>query len=162
MSDNRNPFKGPFKGKGANRRALRELESDLQNIHDEMDTVQKKYNDVFSCPRPVLLRRLHKRAYSFLWWRMVGHSGTYIRLFDSDQGRKVLASLMPQTQQLLIAFDRERIRLNFRATVVGNAVQAYRIRERDLSILETLDPDKMNADNVVLDVDPDRVSHLYD
>ncbi|MCF6256200.1 MAG: hypothetical protein L3K25_07850 [Gammaproteobacteria bacterium] len=162
MSDNRNPFKGPFKGKGANRSALRELENELQSIHENMDSVENKYNEIFSRPRPIMLRRLRKRAYSLLWWRMVGHSGTYIRLFDSDRGREVLASLMPQSQKLLIKFDRERIRLNFRATVVGNAVQAYRMRDRDLSILKTLDLDKISAEQNVVVVDPDSVESLYD
>jgi len=156
VSDNRNPFKGPFKGKGANRLALRELETDLHHIHEEMDSVEFQFNQVFKRPRPVLLRRLRKRAYSLLWWRMSGQNGTYIRLFDSDKGRDVLAPLMAGSRDILRKFDTERIRLNFRATVVGNTISAYRIRERDLLIL-----DQQNYENVE-SVDSDVVSGLYD
>jgi len=136
VSDNRNPFKGPFKGKGANRLALRELESELQTIHDEMDKVIERFDQVFRRPRPVHLRQLRKRQYSLLWWRMVGKSGTFIRLFNSDKGAEVLTPLLLETRKMLMEFDKERIRLNFRASVVGNALEAYRRRERDLDSLE--------------------------
>ena len=163
MGDNRNPFKGPFKGKGANRRALRDLELELEKIHAEMDRVEERFNLVFQRPRPILLRRLRKRAYSLLWWRLAGKSGTYIRLFDSDAGDAVLATLMIETREVLKRFDQERIRLNFRAGVVGNAVQAYRIRARDISILEHFDLHQTRTEKNNLDeVDPDTVTSLYD
>lgn len=134
--DNLNPFKGPFKGKGANARALRELESQMVEIHNEMRTVVDRFNDRFRVPRPVNLRILGRRLYPLLWWRVPGSSGTFIRLFDSDKGAEILDSLMPQAQRALMEFDQERIRLNFRITVVGAAVEAYRRRERDLALLD--------------------------
>lgn len=137
-SDNRNPFKGPFKGKGENRLALRELETELDKIHDEMDILVERFNEVFRQPRPVHLRQLRKRKYSLLWWRMVGKSGTFIQLFNSDKGDEVLTPLMGETRKMLMEFDKERIRLNFRASVVGNALEAYRRRERDLASLDQI------------------------
>lgn len=155
MADNRNPFKGPFKGKGANRLALRELEKELDDIHAAMDMVEERFNQIFTRPRPILLRRLRKRQYSLLWWRLAGSNGTYVRLFDSDAGSAVLASMMMETREIMTQFDRERIRLNFKSKVIGNAVQAYRIRERDLSILENVDIESTS-------IDPDIISSLYD
>ncbi len=136
--DNRNPFKGPFKGKGQNARALRELESELAEVLEEMCAVVKRFNDNFRPPRPVNLRILGKRMYPLLWWRVPGSSGTYIRLFDSDKGTAILDTLMPRTHQTLMLYDQERIRLNFRSAVVGNAVESYRRRERDLELLRKL------------------------
>ncbi len=136
--DNRNPFKGPFKGKGQNARALRELESEMAGIHDEMRLVVERFNDQFRMPRPVNLRILGKRVYPLLWWRVPGSSGTFIRLFDSVQGAAIIDTLMPQTHQVLMGFDQERIRLNFRSAVVGNAVESYRRRERDLALLDQI------------------------
>ncbi len=136
--DNRNPFKGPFKGKWQNARALRELESELAEVHAEMRVVVERFNDQFRPPRPVNLRILGKRQYPLLWWRVPGSSGTYIRLFDSEKGAVILGTLMPQTRQALMRYDQERIRLNFRSAVIGNAVESYRRRERDLALLSQL------------------------
>lgn len=136
--DNRNPFKGPFKGKGQNAQALRELESELSEVHAEMRQVVERFNNNFRPPRPVNLRILGKRLYPLLWWRVPGSSGTYIRLFDSKKGSIILDLLMPQTRQVMMSFDQERIRLNFRSGVVGNAVESYRRRERDLALLNQL------------------------
>lgn len=138
VSDNGNPFKGPFKGKRENARALRELEAELASIHDEMRAVVGRFNERFRPPRPVSLRILGRRQWPLLWWRVPGASGTYIRLLDSDRGLSILESLMPQARKALMEFERERIRLNFRSGVVGNAVESYRRRERDLALLESM------------------------
>ena len=134
--DNRNPFKGPFKGKGANARALRDLDAELSQVLVEMRAVVERFNGDFRAPRPVNLRILGKRHYPLLWWRVSGSSGTYIRLFDSAKGSAILETLMPQSRKILMSYDKERIRLNFRSSVVGNALEAYRRRERDLDLLE--------------------------
>lgn len=136
VSDNHNPFKGPFKGKGQNRSALKELEVELAGIRTEMRNIVEQFDDSFQAPRPVNLRILGKRLYPLLWWRVPGSSGTYIRLFDSDKGSAILETIMPYTRQTMVSFDRERIRLNFRSVVVGNTVESYRRRERDLAILD--------------------------
>lgn len=143
VDDNRNPFKGPFKGKGENRRALRELESEMSEIDAAMREVVDRFNEAFRSPRPVHLRILAKRSYRLLWWRVPGNSGTYIRLFDSERGREILDALLPRTKKLLVDFDKERIRLNFRSSVVGNAIEGYRRRERDLDILERFERDEL-------------------
>jgi len=138
VGDNRNPFKGPFKGKGANARALRDLETELAEVHSEMCSVVARFDNNFRQPRPVNLRILGRRAYPLLWWRVPGSSGTYIRLFDSEKGAVILNTLMPYTRQTLMQYDQERIRLNFRSAVIGNAVESYRRRERDLALLNQL------------------------
>lgn len=138
MNDNHNPFKGPFKGKGQNARALRELESELAEVLAEMRIIVERFNEDFRMPRPVNLRILGKRVYPLLWWRVPGSSGTYIRLFDSEKGDAIMSSLMPQSRQALMSYDKERIRLNFRSAVVGNALESYRRRERDLALLDNL------------------------
>ncbi len=136
MGDNHNPFKGPFKGKGENRKALRELEIEMGEIRDEMNALTARFDETFRPPRPINLRLSRRQSYLMLWWRMPGRSGTFIRLFDNEKGLKVLASLLPETRRVFVGFDKERIRLNFRGSVVGHAIDNYVRRERDLAILE--------------------------
>ncbi len=136
MDDNHNPLKGPFKGKGVNRQVLRELENELESIKAEMKEVMARFDKTFHLPRPVNLRLSRTRTYPILWWRMMGRNGTFIRLFDSEAGKEILARLLPRTIKLLMDFDKERIRLNCRAGMFGNAVEGYFRRERDLAILE--------------------------
>ncbi len=136
MDDNHNPLKGPFKGKGINRQILRELEIELESIKAEMKEVMARFDKTLRLPRPVNLRLSRTRTYPILWWRMTGRNGTYIRLFDSEAGTEILARLLPRTIKLLMDFDEDRIRLNCRAGMFGNAVEGYFRRERDLAILE--------------------------
>ncbi len=136
MDDNHNPLKGPFKGKGINRQILRELEIEMESIKMEMHQVMARFDRTLRLPRPVNLRLSRTRTYPILWWRMIGRNGTFIRLFDSQAGDEILADLLPRTIKLLMDFDRERIRLNCRAGMIGNAVQGYSRREQDLAILE--------------------------
>ena len=140
MNDNQvtvdSPFKGPFKGKGANRKALRQLKDDMA-LHDEMRRVVDRFNQVFPMRRVVHLRILN-RQYPLLWWRYAGNSGSYVRLFHTPEGLTLLDQFMPETQQRLKEFDRLRLRLNFRATVIGNAIRSYQRYEEGLDALEQL------------------------
>lgn len=141
MSDNcgfhASPFKGPFKGKGANNKALRQLNEEMSGLLVEMTAVVKRFDQIFNPPRFINLRIL-KREYPLLWWREAKQSGSYVRLFQSQKGLALLDGLMPQARAHLVEFDRQRLHLNFRATVVGNTLRAYLRYEEGISQLEQL------------------------
>lgn len=142
MNDNRmtvdSPFKGPFKGKGANRKALRQLENEMAQVNEEMLAVVEQYNQVFPQRQTMVHLRIINRQYPLLWWRVAGNSGSYVRLFNTPDGLAMLGRLMPETQQRLKQFDRLRLRLNFKSTVIGNAIRSYQRYEEGLDALDLL------------------------
>ena len=128
------PFKGPFKGKGQNRKAVRVLDTEMQAIREEMAQLVKRFNDAFpSTPRPVNLR-VHGRpaAHTLLSWRQATHSGSYLQLFGTNVGTEILARLGPNSVQLLAQFDLERLRLNFRCKLIWSARHAYQLYQEGL------------------------------
>jgi hypothetical protein len=136
------PFKGPFKGKGQNRVALRQMETQLSEIMDEMDRLVAEFNHTLpSTPRPVNLRILRRsNHHPLLSWRYAVRSGSYLKLFGSAQGHHILHHLGPHARQLLARFDRERLHLNFRCKLIWNCRDAYVLHEagiRDLEAYET-------------------------
>ncbi|MEN8132066.1 MAG: hypothetical protein ABFS45_18190, partial [Pseudomonadota bacterium] len=77
------PFKGPFKGKGQNRKAARLLDLELESIRVEMKQVVARYNAAFpTTPRQVNLRLQGRpNAHTLLSWRQAVRSGSYLHLF---------------------------------------------------------------------------------
>ena len=132
------PFKGPFKGKGANRRAMRELEQELTVIRQEMDLLIGTFKATFSSrPRVVnmgLVQR--KNTYPLMWWRASVNGGPFIQLFNSERGQLILANLGPNTVRTLREFDYQRLHLNFRSKVVGSALESFVIFENGIDKLE--------------------------
>lgn len=130
MNDNRDenewPFKGPFKGKGANRRALQLLLAKMNMVREEMEQVENQFKKIFPNRRTPVHLRILKREYPLLWWRRSGSSGSYVRLFTTPEGQELLNDFMPETLNRLKEFDQVRLRLNFQATVVGNTIMSYK------------------------------------
>ena len=129
------PFKGPFKGKGQNRKALRQLQQELDAIENKMMAVVMDFNNVFTTPRLVNLRILRRSGYPLLWWRKAESSGSYIRLFHSDEGDSIINQFLPAAKSKIIEFDKSRLLLNFRATVVGNTIESYKRYDDGLDVL---------------------------
>ncbi len=128
------PFKGPFKGKGQTRKAVRMLDAEMDAIREEMVQVVESYNAAFpSTPRPVNLRILHRpTAHSLLSWRQAKHSGSYLQLFGTEAGAEILSRLGPHAVQLLAKFDRERLRINFRSKLIWSTRHAYQLFQAGL------------------------------
>ena len=128
------PFKGPFKGKGQTRKAVRMLDAEMDAIREEMVRVVEAYNDTFpTTPRPVNLRILNRpMAHSLLSWRQARHSGSYLQLFGAETGEEILSRLGPNAVNLLAKFDRERLRLNFRCKLIWSARHAYQLYQEGL------------------------------
>jgi hypothetical protein len=110
------------------------MESELQEIVREMERLVDAYNTAFpSSPRPVnlrLLRRSHRHV--LLSWRQACRSGSYLKLFGSDEGTAILERLGPNAINLMASFDRERLQLNFRCKLVWNCRDAYLLYEDGL------------------------------
>lgn len=130
------PFKGPFKGKGANRRAIRELEVEMQQIRAEMDQLIKVYNSTFKRPRLVNLRLIQrKNTFPLMWWREAVSGGKFIQLFMDPRGKVILSRLGPNTIDVLKDFDRQRLNLNFRSKVVGGTLEGFEIYQNGMAEL---------------------------
>ena len=128
------PFKGPFKGKWQNRKAVRILDSEMQTIREEMVQLVERFNATFpSSPRPVNLR-IHNRpaSHRLLSWRQATHSGSYLQLFGSEAGTEILSRLGPNAVQLFANFDLERLRLNFRSKLIWSTHHAYQLYQEGL------------------------------
>lgn len=122
------PFKGPFKGKGQNRKAARFLGHEAESIRDEMKRIVEQFNETFSKPRPVNLR-VHGRGrnHPMLSWRLAVHGGSYLHLFGSEDGERLLSGLGPNTVRKLAEFDRHRLHLNFKSKIIFSMLMAYQI-----------------------------------
>jgi len=88
---NVSPFKGPFKGKGANRKALQNLMNDLTLIKSDMKLIVDEFNQVMPPPRKVLFRILMVRGIPQLWWREANERGTYLKLWIWKTGGACLS-----------------------------------------------------------------------
>ncbi len=123
------PFKGPFKGKGQNRKAARMLEAQYAEVLREMERAVERFHEVFPQPRPVNLS-VHRRKghnHVLLSWRHAVRSGSYLHLFGNQDGEKLLASLGPHAVQRLAEFDRVRLVLNFRSKLLHAGMECYRL-----------------------------------
>jgi hypothetical protein len=54
-------FKGPFKGKGQNRKAVQLLKIRYSEVLREMEQVMEKFHEIFPGPRPVNLNSHRRR-----------------------------------------------------------------------------------------------------
>ena len=124
------PFKGPFKGKGANRKAVQVLQDDLAQIRADMEDVVNEYN--IAMPRrkdrkflPPHLCVFRPRGIPHLWWREANKGSKYVHLFDSDKGTEILSQYLPTTVEMFREFDRKRLHYNLKATLVGHAIEHY-------------------------------------
>lgn len=126
------PFKGPFKGKGRNRRAVRQLESQMIEIRIAMEHVVDQYNSTFvTRPRPVNLM-IHKRGkhmHPMLTWRKSIRGGSFFHLFGNEEGEALLRQLRPNTVRVMADFDNKRLILNFKSKVAFSALSAYWLME---------------------------------
>jgi len=130
------PFKGPFKGKGANRRAIRELTDEMQQIRAEMDQLIQVYNTTFKRPRLINLRLLQRNnTFPLMWWREAVSGGPFIQLFMDPRGKVILSRLGPNTVDVLKDFDRQRLNLNFRSKVVGGTLEGFEIYQKGMAEL---------------------------
>ncbi len=133
------PFKGPFKGKGQNRKAVRELQFEMENIRARMEDIVGNFNLAFpSTPRVVNLRILKRGAISYplMWWRQTCSGGSFFLLFNSEPGQRLLSQLMPRSVELLAKFDRERLMINWESKVIGSTLDAYKVHMNGIAHLE--------------------------
>jgi hypothetical protein len=123
------PFKGPFKGKGENRRAARILGDQYDEVIKDMERVVVKFHEIFPQPRPVNLsiQRRPGRIHVLLSWRQAIRSGSFLHLFGSEDGEALLVDLGPHTVRRLAEFDRLRQILNFRSKLLFAGVDGYRL-----------------------------------
>jgi hypothetical protein len=122
------PFKGPFKGKGQNRKAAHALRDEYTLILKEMERVVALFHETFPQPRPINLS-IHRRSkyHVLLSWRYAVHGGSYLHLFGNVNGEKLLAGLGPNTVRRFAELDRIRLELNFRSKIVYTGIQAYQL-----------------------------------
>ena len=142
---NVSPFKGPFKGKGANRKALQNLMDDLAQIKSDMKLIVDEFNQAMPPPRKVLFRILMVRGIPQLWWREANERGTYLKLFGSEVGEKFRVSFFPATLELMENFDRKRLHYNLKATLVGHAIEHYRKYINGNQLLDGIDQRELVA-----------------
>ena len=134
QNDNRNsdsvPFKGPFKGKGLNRRIVKQLEYQMCEIKTSMENTVISFNEAFpTTPRVANLRILQRPTYPLLWWRLPENGGKFFQLFNSREGQRILSRLKPtspNTIKLLAKYDKERIEINSRCKIIGSMLESYR------------------------------------
>ncbi|MFK5892413.1 MAG: hypothetical protein QM504_04235 [Pseudomonadota bacterium] len=129
------PFKGPFKGKGKNRKAVRELELELVEVKLEMEKLIERYNEAFpNTPRLVNLRILKRGSQKFplIYWRETCGSGTFFKLFGNDKGKQILNSIGPRSKELFTSFDKEKLIVNFKSKMIGSVIEAYNIYSEGL------------------------------
>ncbi len=119
------PFKGPFKSKGANRRAVASLRADLDSIHKQMVRIVSSFRSLVPSKVPVYLSIHRPRGIPLLWWRKVGRNSEYVKLFDSSDCMLSLDEFLPTTMQLIVGFDRDRLHYNLQATMVGHSLEHY-------------------------------------
>mgnify|MGYP006899577562 CR=1 FL=1 len=143
------PFKGPFKGKGANRKAVHILQDDLKQIVLDMESVIEEYN--LAMPRgkarynrPPHLCVFRPRGIPHLWWREANKGSKYVHLFDSARGVEILSQYLPVTVEMFREFDRKRLHYNLKATLVGHAIEHY---GKYLEGNQLLDDLEFDADN---------------
>lgn len=136
------PFKGPFKGKGANRKAIGILRVEQQRILEVMHSVISDYEQAL--PRlkqhgPILHPRLRVHGspdIPQLWWRESVGNSKFVRLFDCERGEIILKRYMPATIELFKRFDRRRANINLQSGMVGYALRKYKLYMTDLDILD--------------------------
>ncbi len=124
------PFKGPFKGKGHNRRIVKLLEYQMSEIKASMENTVINFNDAFpTTPRVANLRILQRPTYPLLWWRLPENGGKFFQLFNSREGQRILSRLKPtspNTIKLLARYDKERVEINSRCKIIGSMLESYR------------------------------------
>lgn len=122
---NISPFKGPFKGKGKNNVAVKSLRNDLSQIDGHMQSIVADFKRASQGRLPVYLYIKKPRGIPQLMWRETGQRSNFLRLFDSDAGKAVLAEVLPATMQLLINYERVRLFWNVRAQIVGHPMEHF-------------------------------------
>ncbi|MFT7532454.1 MAG: hypothetical protein ACI9FD_003485 [Gammaproteobacteria bacterium] len=121
------PFKGPFKGKGANRKAINQLKVDLLEIKSVMESVIVDFAKVMQpTKRVVSLTMFRPRGIPQLWWRTANKKATYLKLFGSEEGNAILAGMLPEAIDFFIRHERKRLHYNLQATMIGHALEHYR------------------------------------
>lgn len=139
--DNDYPFKGSFKGKGQTLKTVNELSNQFKQIRDEMDVLVQNYQDVFSGatrknPRLVNLRMIRRNVQPLVYWRQAKNSGSFFDLFGSEEGVLILNKAGPKTIATLAAFERQRLELNARLSIVSTMIKSYRNYIKKLQRLE--------------------------
>ena len=128
------PFKGPFKGKGANRKSLQILKDDLAVVESAMREAVSEFNELFPPlgPRVKSNQRrrfklvIHRpRGVPQLWWRVASLKSNFIKIFDNEAERQYLLGLMPATFRELKRLDELRLELNFKASILANAIEFF-------------------------------------
>ncbi len=127
------PFKGPFKGKGANRRAVQQLTNDLSDLEVNMNRLRDEYGQSFkrnykhvTDNREYRLDILRARGYPQLWWRVSASGGAWVKLFENDDFKPYLDGLMSATLDLMIDFERRRLAINLQAIWLGHTLEHYK------------------------------------
>ncbi len=141
------PFKGPFKGKGANRRAMRVLVDELAELKEQMIEIIDEYNRLLNrdvmvtgSPRPPVLSLFEPRGIPQLWWREPTKKSEYIKsLFGSKKGREYLKPLGAGAISMIMEFDVLRLYFNLKSTMVGHSLEHYRKFTAGMEILESVD-----------------------
>ena len=124
------PFKGSFKGKGQILKTVKELSNQFKQIRQEMEALVQNYNDVFigathNNPGLVNLRIAQRSVHPMMRWRHTGISGNFFELFDSEAGELILAKAGPKTIATLIEFEKKRLVLNARLSIVVSMIKSY-------------------------------------
>jgi len=138
------PFKGPFKGKGANRRAMEVLENDKKLLVRQMYKLIREVEDVFPPPGPrAPIKFPHLRIFKAtngkipqLWWRDPVGNSKYLKLFESDRGIELMSNFQSRTVDCFKEFDSRRGTLNFQSTLVCATLMRYEIYLTNIEALE--------------------------
>lgn len=130
---NDSPFKGPFKGKGANRKMIQILENDLNDILEEMEQLKIEYAKAVPRPKmhhknqPPYLNVFKPRGIPALMWRMPSTRSVRFKLFEDDIGLKILSGYMDATVNVFKEIEAQRLDLNFKSTLLAHTIQKYKV-----------------------------------
>lgn len=127
------PFKGPFKGKGANRKVVQILEDDLKDILDEMEQLRIEY--VKAVPRPKMKQKnqppylniFKPRGIPALMWRIADTRSERFKLFEDDIGKEILSRYMDAAFNVFVEVEKQRLHLNFKSTLLAHTIMKYKV-----------------------------------
>ena len=125
-------FKGPFKGKGGAQRQLKKLDQEIVSVRLEMGELVERYKNTFRPPWAAYLSKHNWEAGMRVRWRTRGVNGRQhhfdILNRDSPHAQVFLAAMPKNAWETLLAFEEDRLALNFTASLLEHEhrrVRAY-------------------------------------
>lgn len=107
-----------------------------------MDALVQNYRDVFSGathnnPGLVNLRIAQRSVHPMLRWRQTKAAGDFFELFDTEAGELILNKAGPNTIATLVEFEKKRLVLNARLSIVSTMIKSYNRYLKKMQRLET-------------------------